>query len=90
MKSPHRRDIGGGDRLAVPESLDHKIDGAVLQMQPAAIGEERDLRLSHPPFLHAGNPRGQGLSGRGATSRWPSSISEDSGRTSLMWPPSAA
>ena len=47
-----RRLVGSSNISFAPVSLDDQIDRTVLQMQPPAIGKERDLRL--PP--HARRP----------------------------------
>ena len=64
--------IGGAHIRLAPARLQDQINRTVLQMQPLAVSEKRDLRTT----VHARCP---GICGIGRTSEM--SFSDDSGRT---------
>ena len=80
--------ILNGDSVRSCLCLAIQVDGAVIEMQPPAIGQQRNLRAAgHSPV-----PTGQGLSSFQASTRMllpcPGNLSSPT--MALTWPPSAA
>ena len=80
--------IGLHDFCFVTLCQGNDIDGTVIEMQPPAIGQQRNLRAAgHSPV-----PTGQGLSSFQASTRMllpcPGNLSSPT--MALTWPPSAA
>jgi glycine cleavage system H lipoate-binding protein len=55
--------IGAVDSVRCSESFYHQVDGAVVEMQAASVGQELDLSPHWFVLLSAAGERGHGFSG---------------------------
>ena len=81
--------VGGVHLRPFAEGLGHDVDGSVLQVQPAAVGQHRHTGFARHQDERSGI--GQGLASGHGSARWSASSSaRSSGTTRSTWPPSAA